>query len=66
MKFQPGDKVTFICTAKGVIMNDPVNSFSSILVQFNGSLLRIPKDGTLAGGNVRLVKIEEDEPYERT
>lgn len=66
MKFHAGDRVTFISQGVGTVKDDPTHSAMSILVDFNGTLIRIPRDGAIASGLVWLVKVEEQESYERT
>lgn len=67
MTFQPGDSVHFVSTPIGTVREDPTNSFASILIDFNGTLIRIPRDGTLASGIVRLVLVPQfpEEIYEQ-
>lgn len=66
MKLHPGDKIKFVCDVIGEVVEDPTHSCFTLLVKFGDQIARIPNDGGLSGiRGIRIVKVTEEEPYER-
>lgn len=66
MRLKPGDKVKVVCDCVGEVLEDPTQSIFSVIIKFGDSLARVSPDGYLLGmKHIRLVKIDEDETYER-